>query len=69
MSDQTSDTENKKVTVSGQAAPESLAEAALNYHRYPVPGKLEISATKNMVNQRDLGASLFTGRRHRVSGN
>jgi len=27
---------------------------ALDYHRYPVPGKLEISATKNMVNQRDL---------------
>jgi len=33
---------------------ESLAKAALEYHRYPIPGKLEISATKRMVNQRDL---------------
>ena len=61
MSDQTSDTENKKVTVSGQAAPELLAEAALNYHRYPIPGKLEISATKNMVNQRDLALAYSPG--------
>ena len=32
----------------------SLKEAALDYHRYPKPGKLEISATKTMTNQRDL---------------
>jgi len=42
-------------------ASESLAEAALNYHRYPTPGKLEISATKNMVNQRDLALAYSPG--------
>ena len=33
---------------------EAFAEAALTYHRYPKPGKLEVVATKNMVDQRDL---------------
>jgi len=36
-------------------------KAALDYHRYPVPGKLEISATKNMVNQRDLALAYSPG--------
>ncbi len=36
-------------------------KAALNYHRYPIPGKLEISATKNMVNQRDLALAYSPG--------
>ncbi len=36
-------------------------KAALNYHRYPVPGKLEISATTNMVNQRDLALAYSPG--------
>ncbi len=34
---------------------------AIDYHRYPVPGKLEISATKNMVNQRDLALAYSPG--------
>ncbi len=34
---------------------------ALDYHRYPVPGKLEITATKNMVNQRDLALAYSPG--------
>ena len=42
-------------------APDSLAQAALDYHRYPVPGKLEITATKNMVNQRDLALTYSPG--------
>lgn len=61
MSDQTSDDRKSTVAVTGPAAPESLAEAALNYHRYPTPGKLEISATKNMVNQRDLALAYSPG--------
>ena len=40
---------------------DSLAQAALDYHRYPVPGKLEISATKKMVNQRDLALAYSPG--------
>ena len=44
-----------------QVATENLAEAALNYHRFPTPGKLEISATKKMVNQRDLALAYSPG--------
>ncbi len=40
---------------------EELEEAALDYHRYPKPGKLEIHATKNMVNQRDLALAYSPG--------
>jgi len=40
---------------------ESLATAALEYHRYPTPGKLEINATKRMVNQRDLALAYSPG--------
>ncbi|MDO6462060.1 NADP-dependent malic enzyme [Granulosicoccaceae sp. 1_MG-2023] len=36
-------------------------EAALDYHRYPKPGKLEIHATTNMVNQRDLALAYSPG--------
>jgi len=38
-----------------------LDKDALDYHRYPVAGKLEISATKNMVNQRDLALAYSPG--------
>ncbi len=40
---------------------DDLDEAALLYHRYPKPGKLEIIATKNMVNQRDLALAYSPG--------
>ncbi len=40
---------------------DELREAALHYHRYPKPGKLEISATKNMLNQRDLALAYSPG--------
>ena len=39
----------------------SLKDAALDYHRYPKPGKLEISATKTMTNQRDLALAYSPG--------
>ena len=62
MSDQPSDAGSKNLSpASENVAQESLAEAALNYHRYPTPGKLEISATKNMVNQRDLALAYSPG--------
>jgi len=35
--------------------------AALDYHRHPRPGKLQISATKNMLNQRDLALAYSPG--------
>ncbi len=40
---------------------DDLRDAALRYHRYPKPGKLEISATKDMVNQRDLALAYSPG--------
>lgn len=40
---------------------DSLRDAALDYHRYPRPGKLEISATTRMVNQRDLSLAYSPG--------
>ena len=43
------------------SAPDVFAQAALDYHRWPRPGKLEISATKKMVNQRDLALAYSPG--------
>ncbi|MET0090563.1 MAG: NADP-dependent malic enzyme [Candidatus Thiodiazotropha sp.] len=40
---------------------EQLHAAALHYHRYPKPGKLEIKATKPMANQRDLALAYSPG--------
>ncbi len=38
-----------------------LRRAALEYHEFPVPGKVAISATKSMVNQRDLALAYSPG--------
>ena len=38
-----------------------LDEAALYYHRFPAPGKLEIQATKPLGNQRDLALAYSPG--------
>ncbi len=38
-----------------------LKEASLEYHRYPVPGKIEISATKPLATQRDLALAYTPG--------
>src|SRR5690554_4052663 len=40
---------------------ESFAAAALTYHRQPVPGKLEVVATKPLGNQRDLALAYTPG--------
>ncbi len=40
---------------------EELNRAALDYHRYPTPGKLEVNPTTNMVNQRDLALAYSPG--------
>jgi malate dehydrogenase (oxaloacetate-decarboxylating)(NADP+) len=42
-------------------AVQNLKEAALEYHRSPKPGKLEISATKTLSNQRDLALAYSPG--------
>ena len=38
-----------------------LRTAALDYHRLPVPGKLAITATKQLINQRDLALAYSPG--------
>ncbi|MEC8575944.1 MAG: malic enzyme-like NAD(P)-binding protein, partial [Pseudomonadota bacterium] len=40
---------------------QTLREAALHYHAYPNPGKLEIRATKPMANGRDLARAYSPG--------
>ena len=40
---------------------ENLREAALAYHRYPKPGKLEVTATKPLANQHDLALAYSPG--------
>lgn len=39
----------------------ALREAALHYHQYPKPGKVEIAATKPLGNQRDLALAYSPG--------
>ncbi len=41
--------------------PDSFDQNALDYHRYPKPGKLAIKATKPMGNQRDLALAYSPG--------
>lgn len=41
--------------------PDSFEQNALDYHRYPKPGKLEIKPTKPMGNQRDLALAYSPG--------
>ena len=40
---------------------QDLRQGALHYHRFPTPGKLEISATKPLSNQRDLALAYSPG--------
>ncbi|TIT88814.1 MAG: NADP-dependent malic enzyme, partial [Mesorhizobium sp.] len=49
------DSENKK------PARSDLDEAALYFHKHPIPGKLEIQATKPLGNQRDLALAYSPG--------
>src|SRR3546814_16222594 len=44
----------RKSGFKGRFMDENTRRAALDYHRYPQPGKLRIEPTKRMVNQRDL---------------
>ena len=44
-----------------KSAEEKLDQDALDYHLYPRPGKIKISATKQMVSQRDLALAYSPG--------
>src|SRR5690606_7285874 len=40
---------------------DQLRKAALEYHRLPVPGKIAVTPTKGLVNQRDLALAYTPG--------
>src|SRR5450631_2021887 len=40
---------------------DDLKKAALDYHRLPVPGKIEVAATKSLITQRDLALAYTPG--------
>ena len=40
---------------------EQLRKAALEYHRLPKPGKISVTPTKGLINQRDLGLAYTPG--------
>jgi malate dehydrogenase (oxaloacetate-decarboxylating)(NADP+) len=40
---------------------EDLRQAALDYHEFPTPGKLSVTATKQITNQRDLALAYSPG--------
>jgi len=40
---------------------DQLERAALDYHRHPVPGKIAVTPTKGLVNQRDLALAYTPG--------
>ena len=46
---------------SNQEKRDELRHAALEYHAFPTPGKIAISATKQLSNQRDLGLAYSPG--------
>src|SRR5258708_28243971 len=40
---------------------DDVRKAALEYHRLPVPGKIEVAATKSLITQRDLALAYTPG--------
>ena len=40
---------------------DSIRKAALDYHRYPRPGKIAVTPTKGLINQRDLALAYTPG--------
>ena len=40
---------------------EQLRIAALEYHRLPTPGKISVTPTKGLINQRDLALAYSPG--------
>lgn len=49
------------MTLSPEAKRVELRAAALEYHEFPVPGKIAIAATKQLTNQRDLALAYSPG--------
>ncbi len=50
-----------KRTMKGDADKEARNKAALDYHEFPTPGKLSVTATKQLLNQSDLALAYSPG--------
>ena len=59
--DQQSETDVKSETDRDSEKDDAFKQAAIDYHRRPRPGKLAITATKDMVDQRDLALAYSPG--------
>ena len=47
--------------VDKQALRQQLRQAALEYHEFPTPGKISVTPTKQLTNQRDLALAYSPG--------
>jgi malate dehydrogenase (oxaloacetate-decarboxylating)(NADP+) len=47
--------------MNGKSDASTLRQAALDYHEFPKPGKIEIAPTKQVINQRDLSLAYSPG--------
>jgi malate dehydrogenase (oxaloacetate-decarboxylating)(NADP+) len=47
--------------MNGKSDVSTLRQAALDYHEFPKPGKVEIAPTKQVINQRDLSLAYSPG--------
>ncbi len=52
---------DKKSDATDAGADTALREAALEYHRYPVPGKIQVVATKALTTKKDLSLAYSPG--------
>ena len=50
-----------KRTLKSDGIKEALTKAALDYHEFPTPGKLSVTATKQLLNQSDLALAYSPG--------
>lgn len=48
-------------TIETQMDDQSLKQAALYYHEFPTPGKISVTPSKQLVNQRDLALAYSPG--------
>ena len=60
-SDKSSDKATDKPAEKAHNRADELRRAALKYHEFPTPGKLAVTATKQMLNQRDLALAYSPG--------
>jgi malate dehydrogenase (oxaloacetate-decarboxylating)(NADP+) len=54
-------TQKKGFALNHLAMLDDIRKAALEYHRLPVPGKIEVTATKSLITQRDLALAYTPG--------